>query len=244
MTEPVADPRFPPSPGAPDPTTGAEEPVSAVDDDGYRRRWFHPPSALQAVAMVVVLLLLGGIVGWLLTDREEVPAPTSTDVGFLQDMITHHEQAVTMSELALAGVTDESTRRFAEEVLFFQARELGIMQHLLDGWGYDLSERPETAMEWMGMPVPYDQMAGMATDEQMDALRAAVEAGPSPAVDEQFLDLMIRHHLGGAHMADWGAEQADDADVRELAGIMAEQQRLEVTEYQALQERLGFPVTQ
>jgi uncharacterized protein (DUF305 family) len=237
MSETTADPRYP----TPPPGDGVEPDVAG---DAYRRRWFHPPSAVQAIAMVVVLVLLGAVIGWLVTDRETTPEPTSTDVGFLQDMITHHEQAVTMSELALAGVADQNTRRFAEEVLFFQARELGIMQYLLEGWGYDLSERPELAMEWMDMAVPYDQMIGMATEEQMEALRTSAQAGPSLAVDEQFLDLMIRHHLGGAHMADWGADNAEDPDVRELAAIMASQQRLEVEEYRALQEQLGFPVTE
>lgn len=239
MSDTTADPRYP---NPTDDETGDGGADTA--DDTYRRRWFHPPSAVQAIAMVVVLVVFGGVVGWLVTDRDPVPEPTSTDVGFLYDMISHHEQAVTMSELALAGVSDQNTRRFAEEVLFFQARELGIMQFLLEGWGYDLSERPDLAMEWMDMAVAPDQMVGMATEEQMDSLRDAAQAGPSPAVDEQFLDLMIRHHLGGAHMAEWGAENADDADVRELAGIMASQQQLEVAEYQALQERLGFPVTE
>lgn len=227
-------------------TTG---PPSDIDDDDVavleddegpdQRRWFQPPSAVQAIALLVALLFFGGVVGWLLGSSESDPEPTDADVGFLQDMITHHEQAIELAEEAVGKGTSPVTRSFAEEVMFFQAREIGIMQTYLDEWGYDLSVRPETAMDWMGMSVPVDQMVGLASDEEFAALHAA----EGEAVDQQFIELMIQHHLGGVHMAEAAAERASDPRIVELAEVMAVNQHLEVEEYQGLQERLGFPVT-
>ena len=53
-------------------------------------------------------------------------------------------------------------------------------------------------MAWMGMPVPLDQMPGLATDEQMKQLRDASGAES----DKLFLELMAAHHRGGVHMAE------------------------------------------
>ena len=58
-------------------------------------------------------------------------------------------------------------------------------------WGRD-GERPETAMAWMHTPVPFQFMPGLATPEQLDALRAARGAD----ADALFLDLMAEHHRG------------------------------------------------
>jgi uncharacterized protein (DUF305 family) len=220
---------------------GSLDNASADSDTpvGGGRRWYQPPSLLQAVGVAVALLFLGGAVGWLLGAGEFDDDPSDVDVGFLQDMITHHEQALVMAWEAIAHAEDASTRSFAEEITFFQSREIGLMHALLIDWGVSIDDRPDEAMGWMGMPVPVEQMPGLATDDQMDALAAAEGLD----VDELFLDLMIRHHIGGVHMAADAAERASDPEVRDLAGLMEDHQRREVGNYRRLQERLGFEPT-
>jgi len=191
------------------------------------------------VALAIALLLLGGAVGWLLGSDSSDPDPSAVDVGFLQDMITHHEQAVELAEEAVGRGQSPVTRSFAEEVMFFQAREIGIMQTYLQDFGYNLEERPDTAMAWMDMEVPVDQMVGLVSDEQFASLHEA----EGDEVDRQFIELMITHHQGGLHMAEEAADTASDPRVRDLAETMARIQAQEVQEYQVLQERLGFPVT-
>jgi uncharacterized protein (DUF305 family) len=100
-------------------------------------------------------------------------------------------------------------------------------------------QRPEhradrTTMAWMGMPTPLRQMPGMATPEQVEALRDAKGA----EADRLFLELMTQHHLGGAHMSEFAAAEAADPKVRELAQRMATNQRIEVNEYQLALERV------
>ena len=52
-------------------------------------------SSTSAVIVVGLAILCGGL-GWLIGNNRATPDPNSVDIGFLQDMRTHHEQAVTM----------------------------------------------------------------------------------------------------------------------------------------------------
>ena len=59
-------------------------------------------------------------------------------------------------------------------------------------------------------PHPAQQMPGMATGADIDRLRAAegIDA------DDLFSQLMIHHHDGGIHMADFVATDAQTSNIR------------------------------
>jgi len=67
-------------------------------------------------------------------------------------------------------------------------------------------------------------MPGLASDEEVAELTAA----EGVAAETLFLELMIRHHQGGIHMASAAADTADEEFVRRLAGGMVESQQAEV----------------
>jgi uncharacterized protein (DUF305 family) len=91
-------------------------------------------------------------------------------------------------------------------------------------------------MGWMGMPVPPAEMPGMATEQELELLRAA----RGRDADALFLQLMITHHRGAIHMASYAVDHADDADVRRLARRIVHNQQLEIEELQYTEGRLGF----
>ena len=190
----------------------------------------------RVVALVLVALFIGGAVTYAV-GQERPPGAGSVDVGFYQDMTAHHEQAVQLAQIALRNGEDPTVRIFAQEVILAQQWELGRMYETLREWGASTS-RQDTAMEWMDMPVPTDAMPGLATDEQVAALRAATGA----EADALFLDLMAEHHRGGAHMSAYAARNASTARVRELAAVMERNQSLEIAEYRQVAERLGFDI--
>jgi uncharacterized protein (DUF305 family) len=201
--------------------------------DGGRR-----PSALQLAAAALVLVFFGGAVTYFVIERRDhPPGRASVDVGFLHDMITHHEQALQMANIQLgAGATDE-VMPFAREILLFQSYEIGLMEQKLAGWGHSRADRPETAMGWMpGNGVAPEAMPGMASAAELDALVAAEGA----ETDALFVPLMQDHHRGGLHMAEYAAAEADDAWVRALAARIARNQRSEVAELEAARERAGL----
>lgn len=169
----------------------------------------------------LVMLLAGALLGYFL-GRAGTPAADSADVGFARDMSVHHEQAVQMAALIYDRTEDEAIRSLAFDILTTQQGQIGIMSGWLDAW-----EQPWTTagprMEWMGMSVD-GLMPGMATAEQMAALRAAsgVEA------DILFLQLMIPHHRSGVDMAQYAADHARREPVQLLAQNMANAQELEI----------------
>ncbi|MFJ2570097.1 DUF305 domain-containing protein [Streptomyces halstedii] len=155
------------------------------------------------------------------------PAEDSADVGFARDMSVHHQQAVEMAFLVRDRTKDEDVRRLAYDIVNTQANQRGMMLGWLESWGRPkISER--APMEWMGHPVTaYDGslMPGMATDTELDALRAA-EGGDA---EIRFLRLMTVHHRAGADMARAAAASAGTDEIRNLAAGMARAQDSEIS---------------
>jgi uncharacterized protein (DUF305 family) len=101
---------------------------------------------------------------------------------------------------------------------------------LLRGFGASEVNETDVAMAWMGEPVALDRMPGLATDDDIDALRRAV----GPDADDVFVALMTAHHQGGVHMAEHAAEHAAVDEVRRMARSMAVAQTEEIEEMATL----------
>jgi uncharacterized protein (DUF305 family) len=212
----------------------------APAEPGRGRRVLHalsPQGPLQIALAVVAVCFLAGAAGYLIGTRQAPVATGAVDQGFLFDMSDHHDQAVQMALCTVGRVQDETVQKMAAEILVFQNRELARMASLLELMQV---ERPptegRTSMGWMGMPVPVDQMPGMASPADLDALCKATGSD----LDKKFLTLMRAHHQGGVHMAEAAAADAANPSVRKLAEVMAHNQRIEVNEYTAQMARLGL----
>ena len=193
-------------------------------------------AANRWLALGALVCLLVGVVGGLWLGRDRPPSQSSVDVGFLQDMTVHHDQAVQMASIAVDGGVDDAVLPFALEVIKSQRWELGRMYTWLEEWGYALDDPEERlAMGWMGHPVPISAMAGMQSEADLDRL---IE-GPEDERSRLFLELMIDHHRGAVHMAEYAAEHAGTAKVRELAVATAVNQAAEIREYEMTLERLA-----
>jgi uncharacterized protein (DUF305 family) len=215
--------------------------VGATDTDDVEPE-DAPPSGLSwpRVAVLGIALAFLGFALAVFVQRDTSPGADSVDVGFLQDMISHHEQAIVLSGLEQTNGSDLTVRAYATEVLIFQSQEIGMMDQMLHEWGFSRADRSDEAMAWMGMtPVPVDEMLGIIPEERVDELQQARGAD----ADGLFLELMAEHHVGGLHMAEYTAEHADDHDVRRLAMRMARTQAIEINEYAMTAERLDLPVT-
>jgi uncharacterized protein (DUF305 family) len=229
VTEPYADLPVPPTDDVDDDGTGG---------GGDGEPWWHSPWRLLVLG--VALVVLGGAIGFALTKRSEtmMPGAGSVDIGFLQDMRYHHDQATQMSLAYLekpAAQQDPQLRIIASEILLGQQLEAGAMVQLLHDYGQPDSNESGTGMAWMSMPVPINLMPGMASPDQLAALKAATGVD----ADRQFATLMLNHHIGGLHMADYAAVHAREHDVRVLAESMIKSQNSDINELQAVLDRLG-----
>lgn len=192
-----------------------------------------------AVAGVAVLLLALGLVALMVVRPSSAsssgsaspagrsaPADGSVDAGFARDMSVHHQQAVEMSFIVRDRTDDEDVRRLAYDIINTQANQRGMMLGWLEMWGLPKSSAVPP-MRWMGHTVtPHDGalMPGMATDAQLDALRAA----KGEAAEILYLRLMTAHHTAGAEMAQAAADSATTDAIRNLATGMVRGQRSEI----------------
>jgi len=226
-----------------DTRVSSAEPHDAASGDDTPRCWLPtwPPSLPQAVTLVAALCLVAGVVGWRLA-QDDHPGRGSVDAGFLEDMQTHHLQALEIGYAYLEHGSNPTLRHIARDIISTQGIEVGQMRSVLSDWGLQSTPDPEgTAMAWMHEPHPAQQMPGMATAADLDRLRDAqgVEA------DDVFTQLMIRHHEGGIHMAEFAATDAEAGNIRNLARGMAASQRSEIGEINAVRRELGLaPVLQ
>ena len=192
---------------------------------------------LPRVALAAALLFLAAAVGYFAGTREgRRPGPGSVEVGFLHDMIAHHEQALELSIDELTRGTDPAAKTFAREILLFQSYEIGVMERQLEHWGYARGTQ-KTAMAWMGHAVDPDEMPGLASPSEIDALTTATGRD----ADALFIALMRDHHAGGVHMATAAATMTENRFVKELAQRMASNQRAEIAEMARARDRAGLP---
>ncbi len=207
------------------------------DDDDGGEFWWH--ARWRLVVLGLAVLFLGGSIGYFVSQRADAtPGAGSVDVGFLQDMRYHHDQATQMSLIYLQkplAEQDPQLHIIATEILLGQQLEAGAMVQLLHEFGQPDSNESGTGMAWMSEPFPIAQMPGMATADQLAALKAAsgVEA------DRQYAQLMLDHHLGGIHMAEYAVDHATNHDVLVLAKSMVSGQQSDVNELRAILARLG-----
>ena len=196
---------------------------------------------LRLVLVVLVTAVVAGVFAvaaiWALGGDDEAPAPmNAVDVGFLQDMLDHHDQALRISNLYLDDNSDGDAAPYAREVIMFQERDIGWMEDWLAEDGYARGEADRTAMVWMDEPTPVAEMRGMQTSERLQELADA----EGTEADRLFFEIMTDHHLGGVHMADHAAANGAREEITEFAESVSRNQRIEVLEYEAAMRRLGL----
>jgi uncharacterized protein (DUF305 family) len=200
-----------------------------ADDDVVVLSWWQHP--VNVIGLIIATALIAGMVTWLIIDANDGQQGSAVDVGFLQDMRIHHEQAVDMAFTYLERPdTDPALETVARTILFGQSFDIGRMVQLLRDMEAPEAAETDEAMAWMGMPTTHAAMPGMATEPQLAELGAASGA----AADQLFVDLMVAHHQGGLHMSEYAAAEADNSQVRRLAQGMVDGQRGDIAELQSL----------
>jgi uncharacterized protein (DUF305 family) len=147
-------------------------------------------------------------------------SPTTTadysfsDINFAEMMIPHHEQAILMSELALANSEDSEVRNLAQAILDAQSPEIEQMK------------------SWPGVNPSLhsgQMMDGMLSDSEIEALRQAM----GRSFDLLFLEGMIKHHEGAIVMAE-DVVDSENSEVRDLAKAIISAQESEISQMRAM----------
>ncbi|MGA3489348.1 DUF305 domain-containing protein [Micromonosporaceae bacterium DT55] len=212
-----------------EPTTTGEP--AQTGPTGAQRRY-----GLGAVALAIVVGMLLGVAAGALIARPGTPGDDSPEAGFARDMSTHHQQAVAMGLIAFQQGSDADVRSIGVDIAASQQGEYGMMQGWLRSWELDpTGEQPR--MAWMPdgeSMVDGGLMPGMASTEEMERLRTA----QGKELDILFLEMMIKHHIGGIHMVDALLDQSDHELVTEAAQRMKNTQQKDLTNLRTALERL------
>ncbi|MBL1096697.1 DUF305 domain-containing protein [Streptomyces coffeae] len=147
-------------------------------------------------------------------------SPNSADRAYVRMMIEHHRQALVMTALAPDRAGSGKLRRLAERIASGQQPEIDAMEGWLKTNGGGRTGGHEE----------HGAMPGMATPEQLDALRAAKGAD----FDRLFLKLMIAHHRGAVTMATDVLGKGNNVRVEEMAGDVIAQQSSEILRMRGL----------
>lgn len=145
-------------------------------------------------------------------------ATDMADIAFAQMMIPHHEQAVVMSEYALANTDNPQILVLAQEILDAQGPEIKQMNVILERFDSNMGGHDGHTM------------AGMLTDQELEALQAA----KGTEFDQLFLIGMIAHHEGAIDMANDVLAAGADPEVRVLAETIIAGQQAEIELMQEL----------
>ncbi len=210
---------------------------------GWQKRVLLALAGIAVLALFALAFTAGRV-----SSGPSFPSTTSSDAGFARDMQVHHNQAVEMSMIVRDNITDETLRSIAYDIALTQQQQAGQMYAWLEEWGLDQSSA-QPRMEWMaaggghsGMEMGADTapmtpgglMPGMATEAQLDELRAA----RGEDAERLYLNLMINHHEAGVDMARAGAELAGTEQVRTLATKIQSGQQAEITLMQNMLDAL------
>jgi uncharacterized protein (DUF305 family) len=153
-----------------------------------------------------------------MTSDEASSAKYSDDeLMFAKMMIPHHEQVVTMSELALKNTSNSEVLALATAIRDAQAPEIEQMQ----GWlGNDDSHDADSHDMEMGEMLTADDL------EKLASLRG-------DAFDQFFLASMIAHHEGALDMVEM-IKDSTNAEVKALAENIVKSQSAEIQAMKAL----------
>lgn len=202
-------------------------------DDSATLPWRH--SALNVLLALILAAGLGALAGYFAGNSSSETAHNNVDTGFLQDMRIHHEQAVVMATIYLGAAPNGNStlRTIARGILLEQQMETGRMVQLLRMFKAAETNESDQVMGWMGTPIPLSRMPGYATDAELEKLYQSRDA----QADELFITLMIAHHKGGVHMAEYAVENGKNKEVIAFAELIVESQTSEVGELTRLQAR-------
>jgi uncharacterized protein (DUF305 family) len=178
---------------------------------------------IAALVLALVFLLAGnssmpmnhGSHGSGMSDEEASSDYSADELMFAQMMIPHHEQAVTMSELALKNTTNPDVIALATAIRDAQGPEIKQMRLWLGG-------KTESHMHDM-------EMGGMLTEGELKELASLKGA----AFDQMFLTSMIAHHEGALDMTSM-IKDSTKPEVKKLYENIVTSQSAEIEVLKAL----------
>jgi uncharacterized protein (DUF305 family) len=142
-------------------------------------------------------------------------------------MVPHHQGAVEMAKIAQQRAERPEVKQMAGDIIAAQDQEIAVMKGWRKAWfGSDQTPTMDKMPMLPGMSTGGHSMGGMSGTTMDMAADVAKLRTASPPFDKAFIDAMIPHHESAIEAATIAQEQAQRAEIKELARtIIADQQR-------------------
>jgi len=133
---------------------------------------------------------------------------------FIENMVSHHQDAVTMADIALTKAEHPEIKQLAGNISHDQTREI--------------TEMRQWYKEWYGTDVPANpSMMGSRSMMNTTDLNKLENAKP---FDKEFIEQMVPHHQMAIMMAQMVLNNSDRPEIRNLAASIIKTQSAEITE--------------
>ncbi len=201
----------------------------------------------------VVGLLIGGLVVWgLMANRASVGSngmmgwgsqnvaqnSGTIDAHFIEQMIPHHEDAITMAKLAQTKAKRAEVKQLATNIIDSQTKEITMMKEWYSNWfGIEVSTGTNV-MNRHGMTDSSKQNSmhmGMMGDEtDMKSLEDAAD------FDKAFVSEMIPHHQMAVMMANMLRSSTQREEMQKLADDIMTAQTNEIDQMRGWLKAWGY----
>ncbi|MBD2564356.1 MULTISPECIES: DUF305 domain-containing protein [Nostoc] len=161
------------------------------------------------------------------------------DQHFIKMMISHHQQAVEMANLALTRAKHPEIKKLAQAIKNDQNREIQQMQTWYKAWyGKDVPATAMTHQEMMAMHQRMCQqmnpgMMKMPMNQNRRGMNVDLAAlKNAPDFDKEFIRQMIPHHRMAVMMSQMATKKATKPEIRNLAQSIIKTQTAEINQMQ------------
>jgi uncharacterized protein (DUF305 family) len=145
------------------------------------------------------------------------------DLHFIDQMIIHHQGAITSAEQMIADSERPELRQLSENIQKSQAEQIDQMRTWREEWYPDAGPTFEMDPTQMSEMMGNHQMNGMMGDEGTDAM---------------FLRMMIPHHQLAIDISEQALDNAEHPELKELAQQIIDEQSAEIELMKGYLERI------
>lgn len=145
------------------------------------------------------------------------------DAHFIEQMIPHHQDAITMARLALEQAEHDEIKTLAQNIITSQSAEIGQMKSWYKSWyGREVTTGENAAGNFGMMGGGGMHMGMMGDEDDINSLKNAEN------FDKAFIEEMIPHHQMAIMMASMLKNGTNRPEMKQLADDIISAQSKEI----------------
>jgi len=144
------------------------------------------------------------------------------DDHFIEQMIPHHDDAITMAKIALTSAEHSEIKTLANDIVRAQSEEIDQMKQWYKSWFGNEVPNINTSMGHSGGTMMHGGMMGNETD-----IKTLENAKP---FDKEFIEQMIPHHQMAVMMAQMLSRSTSRSEMKQLAENIISAQTKEINQ--------------